>query len=191
MPNKKKTPAKSHQKAEEETVVTQSLNNTSLQRTFENRFNCIVCWCPSLEMVYGRCQHKMCVACCYDEQTGFILIKKGRCPTCQKDYQFPLLRPIIPEDNMEHQKCLGVCSCPNDCGIYLWQWEVEEHLRQCPNKTAEPETTVTVSTLLKTPKTRGQKRKSGVMSPSPDILSPRRTRSMHKTDSQSRYELHT
>lgn len=43
---------------------------------------------------------------------------------------FALLRPAIPEDVIEIQRCLGVRACPHSgCTMECWEWEMEEHLK--------------------------------------------------------------
>ncbi|XP_033736294.1 TNF receptor-associated factor 6-like [Pecten maximus] len=104
------------------------------QNDYEQRFNCIVCLSPRLKMVYGLCQHRVCEDCLYNDK----MIRRSsfdKCPTCLKENTFPLLRPDIPEDNIEHQKCLGVRSCPHEgCNMEMWEWELESHLLVCPNR---------------------------------------------------------
>lgn len=98
----------------------------------EQRFNCMVCMCPRLRMVFGVCQHKFCVDCLYN-QDGSLRISS--CPMCNKIGQFPLERPIIPDDNIEIQKRLGIVECPNEgCSYEMWVWDQEHHLSECPNR---------------------------------------------------------
>ena len=55
------------------------------------RFNCMICLCPRLEMVSGYCQHRICTQCLYNEDN----IRKpslDKCPTCQKEEAFPVIR---------------------------------------------------------------------------------------------------
>lgn len=57
------------------------------------RFNCMICLCPRLEMVSGYCQHRICTQCLYNEDS----IRKpslDKCPTCQKEEAFPVIRYI-------------------------------------------------------------------------------------------------
>ncbi|XP_069116855.1 uncharacterized protein [Argopecten irradians] len=104
------------------------------QNVYEQRFNCIVCLSPRLKMVYGLCQHRVCEECLYSD--GVVLRHSFRkCPTCLKENTFPLIRPDLPEDNIEHQKCLGVRACPHKgCTMEMWEWEMESHLVVCPNR---------------------------------------------------------
>ncbi|OWF38633.1 TNF receptor-associated factor 6-like [Mizuhopecten yessoensis] len=103
------------------------------QNVYEQRFNCIVCLSPRLKMVYGMCQHRVCEDCLYNDDIRRPSFDK--CPACLKEDMFPLLRPDIPEDSIEGQKCLGVRSCPNEgCNVEMWEWEVESHLVVCPNR---------------------------------------------------------
>ncbi|XP_013417267.1 uncharacterized protein LOC106178581 [Lingula anatina] len=105
---------------------------TAAQASYEQRFNCIICWNPKLRMVYGSCQHRVCEECLYNE-VGKRRRGLSRCPTCQREDAFPVDRPDIPEDNVEMQKRLGVIPCPNSgCDIQTWEWELEEHLSHCP-----------------------------------------------------------
>lgn len=98
----------------------------------EQRFNCTVCMCPKLKMVYGICQHKFCIDCLY-KADGSLRISS--CPMCNKVDQFPLERPIIPDDNIEIQRRLGIVDCPNEGCLYeMWIWDQEEHLTECPNR---------------------------------------------------------
>lgn len=97
--------------------------------SFEQRFNCLICWAPKLRMIYGSCQHRLCESCLYDKQ-GIRRLGLARCPTCQKEDAFPETRPDIPEDNVEIQFQLGVRKCPNSrCKLQLWHWEVPDHLQ--------------------------------------------------------------
>ncbi|XP_071081105.1 uncharacterized protein [Haliotis cracherodii] len=110
------------------------------QNNYEQRFNCAVCLCPKLHMVYGYCQHHFCVDCLYDAG-GNIRTSMIKCPTCQMDSAFPKTRPDIPDDNLEMMRCLGVQLCENKgCDVELWQWELEDHVRSCPNRVATPKT---------------------------------------------------
>ncbi|XP_063429256.1 uncharacterized protein LOC134712051 [Mytilus trossulus] len=112
-----------------------------IQNNYEQRFNCGICMCPKLKMVYGTCQHRICVDCLYcnyDSRRPSM----DKCPTCQKDDAFPPFRPDIPEDNIESQRCLGIRSCTNSgCPIEMWEWELEEHLLICPNRADSPAAT--------------------------------------------------
>nr|XP_022330018.1 uncharacterized protein LOC111128595 [Crassostrea virginica] len=109
-----------------------------IQSSYEQRFNCMICLCPRLEMVSGYCQHRICTQCLYNEDN----IRKpslDKCPTCQKEEAFPVIRPAIPEDVIEIQRCLGVRSCPHTgCSMEFWEWEMEEHLKSCPNRQPSP-----------------------------------------------------
>lgn len=108
-----------------------------IQNTYEQRFNCGICMCPKLMMVYGSCQHRICVDCLYCDDVRRPSMEK--CPTCLKDEAFPVIRPDIPEDNIESQRCLGIRSCTNaGCTIEIWEWELEEHLVSCPNRIDSP-----------------------------------------------------
>ncbi|XP_059156365.1 uncharacterized protein LOC131941254 [Physella acuta] len=103
------------------------------QSCFEQRFNCIVCMEPKLEMVYGWCQHRLCADCLYN-QDSTLRTNLQRCPICAKLGSFPTTRPDIPEDSVELQKCLGVRVCPNSvrgCKTNIWDWEMDEHLSTC------------------------------------------------------------
>lgn len=94
--------------------------------------------CPRLKMVYGSCQHRICVDCLYSN-LDVRRPSMQKCPTCQKIDAFPLFRPDIPEDNIESQWCLGVRECTNSgCQIEVWEWELEDHLLTCPNKIDSP-----------------------------------------------------
>jgi len=97
--------------------------------SFEQRFNCLICWSPKLRMVFGLCQHRLCEDCLYNSW-GLRRIGLEKCPTCQMDSAFPYLKPSIPEDNIAIQRQLGVVKCPNEgCGLEMWCWEQEKHLR--------------------------------------------------------------
>ncbi|XP_064621781.1 uncharacterized protein LOC135484345 [Lineus longissimus] len=112
-----------------------------VQNNYENRFNCIICWYPKLRMVYGRCQHRICADCLYDEN-GFCREDLMKCPTCQKPHSFPFCKPDIPDDSIEAQRCLGVRECPHkDCNETMWEWEMEEHLKDCREPTPPREAT--------------------------------------------------
>lgn len=101
-----------------------SLRNAS----FEQRFNCLICWTPSLRMIYGSCQHRLCENCLYDDE-GNRRIGLEKCPTCQREDVFPLTRPDVPEDNMAIQHRLGVRRCPNNgCDLEMWYWELSDHI---------------------------------------------------------------
>lgn len=94
----------------------------------------MVCLCPKLKMVYGYCQHRVCEDCLYNEDNARHPCMQ-KCPTCQIEDAFPVFRPDIPEDSIELQKCLGVRSCTNKgCTVEMWEWEMEDHLRVCPNR---------------------------------------------------------
>ena len=97
------------------------------QFAIERRFNCIVCLCARFQMVYGRCQHRICTRCAYG--TGDDLRQQfHRCPSCQEEDSFPERKPTIPEDNIELQKLIGVTTCENKgCSQEFWSWEKEEH----------------------------------------------------------------
>ncbi|KAH9495070.1 hypothetical protein Btru_018755 [Bulinus truncatus] len=99
---------------------------------YEQRNNCIICSEPKLKMVYGLCQHKLCVDCLYiDKQIRPNML---RCPLCGRMNSFPTILPIIPEDNIEHQRSLGIRECPNKnrgCKATMWTWELDNHLRTC------------------------------------------------------------
>lgn len=97
--------------------------------SFEQRFNCVICWAPNLRMIYGSCQHRLCENCLYDKQ-GNRRFGLERCPTCQRESAFPMTRPDIPEDNIEIQVQLGVRKCPNSrCKLHMWHWEIPDHLQ--------------------------------------------------------------
>ena len=55
------------------------------------RFNCGICMCPRLKMVYGSCQHRICVDCLYSN-LDVRRPSMQKCPTCQKIDAFPLFR---------------------------------------------------------------------------------------------------
>ena len=96
--------------------------------SFEQRFNCLICWAPNLRMIYGSCQHRLCENCLYDK-LGNRKVGLERCPTCQRENTFPLTKPDIPEDNVEIQAHLGVRKCPNGrCNLQMWHWEIPDHL---------------------------------------------------------------
>ena len=96
--------------------------------SFEQRFNCLICWAPNLRMIYGSCQHRLCENCLYDK-LGNRKVGLERCPTCQRENTFPLTKPDIPEDNVEIQAHLGVRKCPNGrCDLQMWHWEIPDHL---------------------------------------------------------------
>lgn len=97
--------------------------------SFEQRFNCLICWAPNLRMTYGSCQHRLCENCLYDKE-GNRRAGLERCPTCQRENAFPVTRPDIPEDNIEIQVHLGVRKCPNSrCKLQMWHWELPDHLQ--------------------------------------------------------------
>ncbi|PFX13217.1 uncharacterized protein LOC111346316 [Stylophora pistillata] len=99
--------------------------------SYEQRFNCVICWAPNLRMIYGSCQHRLCENCLYDK-LGNRKVGLERCPTCQRENTFPLTKPDIPEDNVEIQAQLGVRKCPNSlCNLQMWRWEVPGHLEKC------------------------------------------------------------
>ncbi|CAH3044638.1 unnamed protein product [Pocillopora meandrina] len=99
--------------------------------SFEQRFNCLICWAPNLRMIYGSCQHRLCENCLYDK-LGNRKVGLERCPTCQRENTFPLTKPDIPEDNVEIQAHLGVRKCPNGrCNLQMWHWEIPDHLEIC------------------------------------------------------------
>jgi hypothetical protein len=80
-------------------------------------------------MVYGSCQHRLCVNCLYDSN-GLRRSGLERCPTCQREDAFPALKPNIPEDNVAIQHQMGVVNCTSPgCGVEMWCWELEGHLR--------------------------------------------------------------
>ncbi|XP_048733665.1 uncharacterized protein LOC125649873 [Ostrea edulis] len=109
-----------------------------IQTSYEQRFNCILCLCPRLEMVVGNCQHRICSQCVYNKD-GIRKPSLDKCPTCLKEDAFPVVRPVIPEDVVEIQRCLGVRACPHSgCTLELWEWEMEEHLKLCPNRQPLP-----------------------------------------------------
>ncbi|XP_036363210.1 tripartite motif-containing protein 3-like [Octopus sinensis] len=99
----------------------------------EQRFCCMVCLCPRLRMVYGKCQHKFCVDCLYNNKDNSLRIMS--CPLCNQTGQFPEKKPVIPDDNIEIQKCLGIVECPNEgCNYEMWSWDQEQHFNECPNR---------------------------------------------------------
>ncbi|EDO38126.1 predicted protein [Nematostella vectensis] len=99
--------------------------------SFEQRFNCLICWSPRLRMVYGSCQHRLCEACLYDSN-GERREGLEKCPTCQTMDAFPCFRPSIPEDNIAIQVQLGVRKCLNaGCGAEMWEWELDTHSKEC------------------------------------------------------------
>ncbi|XP_061174346.1 uncharacterized protein LOC133183401 [Saccostrea echinata] len=109
-----------------------------IQNSYEHRFNCMICLCPRLQMVTGYCQHRICTQCLYNED-GIRKPCLDNCPTCQMEDSFPVMRPAIPEDTVEIQRCLGVRACPHSgCVMELWEWELEEHLKLCPNRQPSP-----------------------------------------------------
>ncbi|XP_050407458.1 uncharacterized protein LOC126822552 [Patella vulgata] len=114
---------------------------TNDQIAMEQRFNCVVCLCPRLKMVYGICQHRVCVECLYGEN-GAIRLSMLKCPICQNSNVFPPWKPDILEDTVELQKCLGIQQCGN-CGMELWSWELENHESGCLKKKSLPKTPTT------------------------------------------------
>ncbi len=97
------------------------------QISIERRFNCVVCLCARFQMVYGRCQHRICTGCAY-RSSGALRQQFQRCPSCQQEDSFPEHKPTIPEDNIELQKLLGVIACQNEgCTQEFWSWEKLEH----------------------------------------------------------------
>ncbi|ESO87714.1 hypothetical protein LOTGIDRAFT_234958 [Lottia gigantea] len=111
---------------------------TKEQIALEQRFNCIVCLCPRLQMVYGLCQHRVCVSCLYSE-SGAIRLSMLKCPICQNSNVFPPWKPDILEDTIELQKCLGIRQC-SGCTMELWDWEIENHEEYCQKKKQVPKT---------------------------------------------------
>ena len=101
----------------------------SRNTSFEQKFNCLICWTPNLRMIYGSCQHRLCEKCLYDKE-GKRRFGLERCPTCQRENAFPFTRPDVPEDNIEIQVQLGVRKCPNSgCKMQMWHWELLDHLQ--------------------------------------------------------------
>ena len=104
------------------------------QVNIEKRYNCVVCLCARFQMVYGRCQHRICTQCAYGSRGG-LREQFHRCPSCQHENSFPERKPTIPEDNIELQRLLGVVVCLNDrCNQEFWSWERSEHELTCPYK---------------------------------------------------------
>lgn len=119
-----------NQRREKSVVISNMLDNTiaALFSSFEQKFNCLICWAPSLRMIYGSCQHRLCENCLYDKE-GKRRLGLERCPTCQRENVFPSTRPDVPEDNIEIQVHLGVRRCPhNGCKLQMWHWELQNHL---------------------------------------------------------------
>ncbi|XP_031557832.1 TNF receptor-associated factor 6-A-like [Actinia tenebrosa] len=120
-------------------LISRNMDNLirlSQASSFDQRFNCLICWSPRLRMVYGSCQHRLCVNCLYDSDD---LRRDGldKCPTCQLEDAFPIFKPSIPEDNIALQQQIGVVSCTNSgCESEMWYWELEKHLSTecCFNK---------------------------------------------------------
>ena len=110
-------------------MVDREFTPLSSRNTFEQRFNCLICWAPNLRMIYGSCQHRLCENCLYDKG-GNRRFGLERCPTCQRENAFPSTRPDVPEDNIEIQVQLGVRKCPNrGCKVQMWHWELQNHLQ--------------------------------------------------------------
>jgi len=108
----------------------------AVQKLFEQRFSCPVCWCPKLRMVSGLCQHRVCEDCLYQDGV-FLSSGFQRCPSCQQEKVFPAIKPVIPEDNIEIQKNLAIMACENEgCGQEFWAWEYSEHKKNCKRTTA-------------------------------------------------------
>ncbi|KAK3595968.1 hypothetical protein CHS0354_032483 [Potamilus streckersoni] len=98
-----------------------------VQCKYEQRFSCPICFEPSLKIIYGICQHRICDKCLYTA-SGELRKCMTRCPTCQREHVFPEEKPDIPEDNIEMMKALGIRQCPNKgCGVSVWYWELEKH----------------------------------------------------------------
>ena len=119
-----------NQRREKSVVISNMVDNTiaALFSSFEQKFNCLICWAPSLRMIYGSCQHRLCENCLYDNE-GNRRLGLERCPTCQRENVFPSTRPDVPEDNIEIQVHLGVRRCPhNGCKLQMWHWELQNHL---------------------------------------------------------------
>ena len=97
------------------------------QISIEQRFNCVICLCARFEMVYGRCQHRICTRCAYGS-SDVLRVEFQHCPSCQQEDVFPDKKPTVPEDNIELQKLLGVTACQNNgCKQEFWSWEKIEH----------------------------------------------------------------
>lgn len=110
-------------------VDTEVARLSSRNTSFEQQFNCLICWTPNLRMIYGSCQHRLCENCLYDK-VGNRRFGLERCPTCQRENAFPATRPDVPEDNIEIQLQLGVRKCPNSgCKQQMWHWELPDHLQ--------------------------------------------------------------
>ena len=97
------------------------------QEHYEQIFNCPVCLCPKLRMVYGTCQHKLCDDCIYDND-GYRKTALDRCPVCMADEAFPQFKPDIPRDNELAMHQVGVRKCKHvGCNEQFWYWEMEAH----------------------------------------------------------------
>ena len=105
------------------------LSQLDFQEYFDQAFSCPICLCPKLRMVYGACQHKVCVDCLYDEKCTRNTAL-DRCPVCLKDGVFPLTMPDIPKDNEMVMFLAGVRKCnAQGCQEQFWYWEMESHIK--------------------------------------------------------------
>eukprot|EP00794_Sanderia_malayensis_P020511 gene20511-22529_t len=104
------------------------MKDLNYQEIYEKAYNCPICFCCKLEMVYGLCQHKVCADCLYG--TGVRHASLSRCPVCLQNEAFPKEKPGIPEDNISNMYQLGVRECKfQSCKQQMWHWELEEHMK--------------------------------------------------------------
>uniref|UniRef100_V5HEI5 Putative interleukin 1 signal transducer strongylocentrotus purpuratus n=1 Tax=Ixodes ricinus TaxID=34613 RepID=V5HEI5_IXORI len=105
-----------------------------MERTdFDLAFSCPICFCPSINIVFGSCQHYLCSQCLYDDLDDSLRSTLSKCPICKRPNAFPLSRPVVPESTRQLMRMAGVVECKHKrCCQEMWTWEQEQHETVCP-----------------------------------------------------------
>ncbi|KAM7283718.1 uncharacterized protein ISCGN_000824 [Ixodes scapularis] len=89
-----------------------------MERTdFNLIFSCPICFCPSINIVFGSCRHYVCSQCLYDDVDDSLRSTLLKCPICKWPNAFLPSRPVVPESTRQLMRLAGLVKCKHKrCG---------------------------------------------------------------------------